>query len=654
MVSLPNNLIPALTAAGIIYGLIAKGGEHLSRDTKENTTLWLLGEYEDTWAHQLSLLMDKIFGSKHLSWNCFLRSSAASLLFVLLLYFSFSKAGFLEVKARAGGNLSFAGVLGLGILLNLIPDYLSLLETRWLLRWFQKIRSFRLHFFILVLDLLFSGAIIWTAIALYGLVTRGRMTTPAEMLGIFSIYSIFFYSTFFTSILAWIYWLSAVIMRIFCKTFVKDLLDTEEKPFRSIALVAAGLTFMGVFLFSFSLENKDINNWWCSTFPSTCPGVYRLTTDEQKAFTYLSRICEGIDLDLCMKKANDYFLGDEDKTRFLWEKACKSGQGTGCLNLGWMHLRSGGGEEKKKLAAKFFQKSCDSNDGRGCNQLGNMYENGRGVKQDHNQAVSLFRRACEQGVSKGCNNLAWMYDKGHGVKQNFKVAVTLYQKACNLGYAKACNNLGWMYGDGRGVKKDSRKKVTFFQKACDLGDGEACDDLAWMYREGQEVKQDDKRAFDLFYQACYQGKFRACTWVGIMYQEGRGVTQDLKKAVLFYRQACDRGDGSACLGLGVMHLLGLGLKQDITKAVRFFSNACEKNTPIACYYLATYIKIIWNQIQIKIKQCVIINVPVTWERPVHVQTLDGYIIRTMGQSKRINKLSSYFKNHVIWEESGPA
>jgi len=349
----PSYVLIALSVAFIFYKAIANGGEHLSKKVKENTTLWLRGEYEGTWAQQFSLLMDKFFGEKHLSWNCFLRSSAVSIFFVFLLYFIFYKAGCLETKVRTGENLSLAGALSLGMVLNLIPDYLSLLETRWLLRWFQKIRSFWIHVFILLLDLLFSGVIIWSAIALYGLITQGRVITPAEMIGVFSIFSIFFYSTFFTSILAWLYWLSAVIMRIFCKTFIKNILDTEEKPFRSIALVAAGLTFMVIFMASFALENRDINDWWCSNFPSTCPGVYRLTKDEAKAFLYLSRVCEGIDLDLCMKKANAYFLGDEDKTRILWEKACENGQGTGCLNLGWLYAKSGGGAKNEKLRIFF-------------------------------------------------------------------------------------------------------------------------------------------------------------------------------------------------------------------------------------------------------------------------------------------------------------
>ncbi len=446
--------------------LIVWVGGHFAKEIRDNTALYLLGAYEESWASQFCLLMDSIFGEKHLSWKCFFRSSIASFLFVLLLYLTFFSVGFLEIKARTGNNISLFSVLILGLVLNVIPDYLSLLETRWLLQWFQRVSSLWMQIFILFLDVIFSSAIIWVAITLYVLATQGKIVTLVEMVGIFSVYSIFFYSTFFTSMLAWIYFGSSFIMRVFSNPCLKDKLDIEGKPFNQIALIASILVFLGIFSFSFALHDKDINELWCTTFPSTCPGVYRLTTDEQKAFKYLSRICEGVDEELCMREANTYYFDDKSKTHILWNKACENGAGIGCLNLGWMYLIGREVEKDDKLAAEFFQKSCKNGEMRGCYRLGNMYLGGQGVEQDDRKAVDLFQQACEKENPNACNTLGWLYSEGRGVvEQDDKKAAVFYRQACGKNLASACNQLGWMYLGGHGVERDDKNAVELIRQA---------------------------------------------------------------------------------------------------------------------------------------------------------------------------------------------
>ena len=113
---LPTTVAYSLFLAITIYMFIAWGGGHLSKDVRDNTTLWLLGEYEGTWARQFCLLFDRYFGENHLSWKCFIRSSIASFFFVLFLYFIFHFAGFLESNARAGNNMLY-------LMLNLLKKW---------------------------------------------------------------------------------------------------------------------------------------------------------------------------------------------------------------------------------------------------------------------------------------------------------------------------------------------------------------------------------------------------------------------------------------------------------------------------------------------------------------------------------------------------
>ena len=76
----------AFAIAGSFYAAIAFVGKHLSQDSKDTLTLWLWGEYDSTWSHHFCNMFDAVFGSRHWSWQCFWRSSLASVLAVLLLY----------------------------------------------------------------------------------------------------------------------------------------------------------------------------------------------------------------------------------------------------------------------------------------------------------------------------------------------------------------------------------------------------------------------------------------------------------------------------------------------------------------------------------------------------------------------------------------
>ena len=96
----------AFALAGAFYAAVQWFGKyHLSQESKDTLTLWLWGEYESTWSHHFCNLFDAVFGARHLSLKCFLRSSLASVVAVLLLYVLFAEI--LGVMGgRALGDLS--------------------------------------------------------------------------------------------------------------------------------------------------------------------------------------------------------------------------------------------------------------------------------------------------------------------------------------------------------------------------------------------------------------------------------------------------------------------------------------------------------------------------------------------------------------------
>jgi len=141
--------------AGIVWKATEKIEAGLTDDTKLTIGVWLLdrkkvGPRIQIWPDTFARVFDRVFGSKHLSWTCFWRSAVVS----LALY---SVTKLLVAPAYYG---SFASVpsLTIGAFTNVIPDYISLLETRYSLR-FMVNRKAVIVLAVLVFDLFFTAYI---------------------------------------------------------------------------------------------------------------------------------------------------------------------------------------------------------------------------------------------------------------------------------------------------------------------------------------------------------------------------------------------------------------------------------------------------------------------------------------------------------------
>jgi hypothetical protein len=429
----------ALAIAGSFYAGITWFGRHLSQDAKDTLTLWLWGEYDSTWSHHFCNMFDTVFGKRHLSWQCFFRSSVASVLAVVLLYVLFAEIVGV-MGGRALGNLSLWQAVLFGAAINIVPDYLSLFETRWLLKRLERVRSVIGQLGVLLVDALFTGAIIWICINGFQLIRGNTVLSVIEILALFSVFSLFFYSTFLTSVWAWIYCLSTWFMRLFSRSALRKILDVENKPVAQVALVGSALIFGAALVLTPVLKTDEqrqasaFDDMLCSVFAKdACPHVARLTTDDKQALEYMAKACEGGAVEHCTDTAEVYYKGDEAKAATLWRKACEGGVANGCFILGW------------------------------------MYAEGRGVAQDDAKAASLYRKACDGGEAKGCLNLGVMYGKGRSVTQDNAKAVLLFRQACAGGNAAACLNLGLRYGQGRGVAQDDAKALSLYRQACEMG-----------------------------------------------------------------------------------------------------------------------------------------------------------------------------------------
>ncbi len=160
----------------------------------------------------------------------------------------------------------------LAVVLNVVPDYVSLLETRYMILWMSRQRSSVRHMVLLLIDLAVTAAIgfmfifgpylllmgswpwevpafLWESIFTLSWEPFVRQTeAPFLPEGLFILLAlgICFYSSFFTSVWVWLYALSGLAVRVVGYFGIgirglRGILDIESKPLRSMGFVSIAL-----------------------------------------------------------------------------------------------------------------------------------------------------------------------------------------------------------------------------------------------------------------------------------------------------------------------------------------------------------------------------------------------------------------------------
>ena len=527
-------------AAGF-YGTIRWFGVHFNENFKRELTHWLNGAYVSSWSVHFCRLFDQVFGDKPISLKRLVRSSIASFVAVGLLYILFAQV--LGVLGnRTYGNFGLLQALLIGVMINLVPDYISLLETRWLLERFAKVNSFFTQVLLLIADLLFSAAIVWIAIALFSLVRDGRAPSPVELIALFNVYAVFFYSTFLTSLWAWVYCLSAWFIKLFSKLGLGKVLDVDGAPVRQLALVGSLLLFTGALLGSSLLKSTDnhgssrFNDFVCRIDLNSCLHAARLSNDLLRVVHYMSTVCgNNFYTKICDDHLIKFFSDDSIGIDSLLRKACDGGEMTGCTYLAYSYTKGHGFDVDFEQANTLFRQACDGGDMNGCNSLGLSYENGTGFDVDFEQANALYRQACDGGYMNGCTNLGLSYADGHGFDVDFEQANTLFRQACDGGDTNGCNSLGVSYENGTGLDVDFEQANALYRQACDGGDMNGCNSLGVSYENGTGFDVDFKQANALYRQACDGGDMNGCNYLGLSYADGHGFDVDFEQALFHSR-----------------------------------------------------------------------------------------------------------------------
>lgn len=485
---------------------------HLSKEAKEELSLWLMGAYQDNWSNIYCKFFDSVFGENHLSFRCFAVSCCFSLLSVTVFFIFFSEVVNL-FDDRFVDNESFISVFVLAIFLNLIPDYLSLLQTRAFLGIYARTKKLSFHTFLAMVDIIISALIIFLFISSINWIIGAVHIDFIEMIALYSFYSIFFYSTFFTSFFAIIYCLSTAMMRIFINLNLFKILDTVERPVAQLGLVSSFLVFIFFAGIAPVLQRENqftastFDEWLCSAWPNqACAHVVRLTKDEKR------------------------------KTE-LQVRACQDGVQRPCLEAGFSFVTL----QKLKRAFESLPAECQNElESNSCVSVSAVPIVSRFLISDVHGLLSEAAAECEVKGGEVCLLQGISVSKSVSSRlEDFEQHARL-KEACWGGAGKVCAFLGWMAVRGKSSDLTQQAGVTFLQDSCDRGRSlYSCLMLSKIHLSDGWQLRDTKKSTIYKALACSHGAIRAC-------EDGSTIKSTTLSILEEY---CDFGHRASCAAM---------------------------------------------------------------------------------------------------------
>lgn len=311
----------------MLWFLISRLIKYSRQEFKDGVSLWLNGGNEKQGVQIFIDWFDSIFGpvfNNKLNTKFaipsirFAFSSAiVSVLSLGILYLlAVNFFGLLGESGRFRAEFSFLDLLLLSLVYNLIPDYFSQIETRFVLGKISKVsENSRIWKIIwIVMDVIFTALIIWCWLNMINLMWGKDFVSIFSMFGLYNEYSLFFYSTFFTSIFSWGFWLSKLNLRIlqFITRKFNFVFDAVKNPEFVLGFTMSLSIIMIFFVIKFiatPLLPKNIDDLICKISARTCVHTAELTENEIKKMEHYIRACtEGYEPEFCFEKGEAKFL----------------------------------------------------------------------------------------------------------------------------------------------------------------------------------------------------------------------------------------------------------------------------------------------------------------------------------------------------------
>ncbi len=254
---------------GLIWKLFDRVEKTATDEGRKMAMRWTRGLVPGASLKKLSELFadsfDSVFGSKHFSGKCFVRSCLASYLCVLVVALIWAslrpdefKQILLQMNNWDGASEIAYTFLIVTVVFNILPDYLSLLQTRIIVKLLKKENNmFALWIFIDIVLTALLAVSAWLFIWSIPISSGGTFSyvideyfevifhaaSLSSMKAGHLTPGIFFYSTFFTSVWLWLYILSMPLLKTASKldgafSFLKRFFFREDQPFISLGAIS--------------------------------------------------------------------------------------------------------------------------------------------------------------------------------------------------------------------------------------------------------------------------------------------------------------------------------------------------------------------------------------------------------------------------------
>lgn len=452
---------------------------------------------EKDWSIRFSKLFDKVFGANHLSLSCIFKSSVASLISVFAIWYMMNFLGIISDRARK--EISLTEAIALGLAINVLADYISLLETRYIIGKLRLLKKIRHHVLALMLDALLTAGIITSFIFVFRsyLVVNPDGGSIGELLGAFSIYSIFFYSTFVTSIWTWMHVLSIFTLKAFTSGGLSYYLDVKKRPAVMLSLSLSIWVFAICLLFAlFSSPGKDkisfLDRALCYLTPSQVCG-------------HLSR--------LSAEAASDDFL----------LKSCSFGHSLPCFERGVELLNA-----DEVLAVSFLERACTKGVNDSCELLIEVYQNGlKSVEENWTKAYTRARLLCERGVTYYCprpslkggmelllSQLDPIYDpnlSSDQVERGSRDTIEIIPFTEDM-LSMPFSYIGDIILGNASDEENTRSKASRLYNKCRDGDAVQCFLLGNFFDERLDIERNYAIAGEFYKLSCVLGFAPSCEW----------------------------------------------------------------------------------------------------------------------------------------------
>lgn len=260
-----------VTTIGGVWFLFEKADETLAPEVRERLSDWLMGmsagDRIRRWPDQFIALFDRAFGARHLSWLRLRRSALATFVLTWIV------AGWwMATHPPPSGSVAVRALLmvtAAAVLFSILADYVSLIETRWVL---DRLSRGGAVVPWLTLDVLVTGVLGVSVLMIFVTAMEGPGRIPSVMVEMLAFeitmgvvdsvhdgttgetsevwYGMpmapFFYATFFTSLWVWLFVAASGLVRLATTALaqtarLRGILDVRHKPGRSLGLAAVGL-----------------------------------------------------------------------------------------------------------------------------------------------------------------------------------------------------------------------------------------------------------------------------------------------------------------------------------------------------------------------------------------------------------------------------